>query len=282
MVLYGRVDSGLSIAATDRETGQSVIIPLGNRIELVVMAPGTTHCESQECFGHHINPIVHPVGFIFTNVDRGMNFLSQEPESRSNQRFIDWQSRSWARIGVSTPSRFNQIACNLFSQKTVVRDIGIDGSNHVITKLPCIGNNGFKLMPASFRVPSQIEPMSPPAFSELDGRKQPIHNHFQGFRIFVVNKLFYLFRRRRKADEIEIDTPQQRAFFCGRSRHQSLRFERREDESVHLGKRPFGFRDLGSINLFDPLPAPVLGCSFGEVKRFDCPRLHNLFRPGKS
>ena len=47
-MLFGSVDADLPVTATQRVTGQSIVIPLGDRVEFVVVTAGARDRQSKK------------------------------------------------------------------------------------------------------------------------------------------------------------------------------------------------------------------------------------------
>ena len=82
-MLFEGVDANLAVASAEGKSREGIIIPLRNRIELVVVTTGTADSETEEGFRQDIDPVIDSIRFIFANIDRGMDFFAQEPKPGS-------------------------------------------------------------------------------------------------------------------------------------------------------------------------------------------------------
>ena len=117
-------------------------------------------------------------------------------------------------------------------------------------------------MAVRFGVADKIQPVPRPTLSVVRGCEQPLDDILESLRRVVGEKVPDLLGRRRKADQVKRDSPQEGAFAGRRSRRQSFGFERSQDEVVHLVERPAAsvdrWRQGVSNRLERPEPAALL------------------------
>ena len=94
----------------------------------------------------------------------------------------------------------------MFGDEEVVRDIGIEGADDVVAILVGVVDGIVKLVTVGLGVAHQVEPMTPPAFTEVRGGKETVYRDFNG-GIGIAGGVFFEFvdflRSRRKAGEVE-------------------------------------------------------------------------------
>ena len=77
------------LAATTLQVGtQRVVISRRYGIELMIVAAGTRHRQTEKCFSENIQLIIDDVGFIAQDIRRRMSRFVQIPKSGPNNRFI--------------------------------------------------------------------------------------------------------------------------------------------------------------------------------------------------
>ena len=71
----------LPIAARLHHAGDGVVVLVGKRIELVVVTTGAPECHAQKRLAKGVDAVVHPIGFVLTDINWRMHLLSEEPKA---------------------------------------------------------------------------------------------------------------------------------------------------------------------------------------------------------
>ena len=102
------------------------------------------------------------------------------------------------------------IAGQLFLNKTIVRLIVVEGTNHVIAVAPGIGTEIVVLETLGLGEPDNVQPVLAPVLSVMFARQQAIDNLLPGFGRSVIYECGNFGRRGWKTREIERDAADQR------------------------------------------------------------------------
>src|SRR5262245_23238633 len=100
--------------------------------------------------------------------------------------------------------------------------------------------------------------MPPPPFTELWRAQELIDNALIRIRPLVLKKCDNLFARRWQADELKVDSPEQRTTISIRRWSQRHSFELRQNEGVDRRQRPIGRSDRWRPMLAQRTKSPVL------------------------
>ncbi len=104
-------------------------------------------------------------------------------------------------------SRVENVAGDLFSDKSSVRLVVVECSDHVVSVGPRIGPKFVFVVAAGIRVFDYVQPVPSPAFAILRRRQQPVDQLFVRIRTTVVNEGFDFGRRRRQTDQVKCEPP---------------------------------------------------------------------------
>ena len=141
----------------------------------MVVATGTGDGQAQERLGHHVEPVVHPVGLVLANIDRRVDLLAQEPETRAQDRLIGTCFRIEARV-------LQQVAREMLGDELVVGNVLVQGPDDVIAILPRVRDRRVELVAPGLGVADEVQPVPPPALAEPGRREQPIDQPLVGVR----------------------------------------------------------------------------------------------------
>ena len=88
-IMLHRLEPYLPVVAALQKSGQRVVIGRGDGIEFVIVTSGACHRDSQKRLRHHIDHVVETIGFVFPNIDRRMDPLTEKPEAGTQHRFVE-------------------------------------------------------------------------------------------------------------------------------------------------------------------------------------------------
>ena len=169
LFVFHRLETCEALAGTDEETGERVVIALGDCIELVIVATSARHRHSDERFGHHVDAVVDPFIFILARVHRRVNFLAEKRPAGSEDGFVETLLPMQTRF-------FHQVARDVLTHKRVIRHVGIQCANDVVPIFVGIRDDEIALVPARLRIADKVQPMSRPTLAELRRGEQLIHH----------------------------------------------------------------------------------------------------------
>ena len=135
-----RIDIDHRRPATGHDAVKRVVILLANRIELVIVTTRTRNCETKERLGHNINLILGCSHQLVERIRRSKALQHETIMSRTDRRFVQ------AKLHVKTRLR-QQVAGDVFAQQLVVRHIGIERTDEVVTILVGIRDGRIALAP---------------------------------------------------------------------------------------------------------------------------------------
>ena len=246
---------------TPKDAVQRVIIRRRNRIELVVVAASTRRRHPQQPASDDINPVIQHV----------MQVVHEPPAERQ---------KSHRRQRSLVVSQIQLIGGKLLDDEPIKRQIGIQRADYVIA----IGPTPLKLLlleehiPFRVGIPSDIQPMSSPAFAVMRRRQQPLDDPLERIGRLIRFKVRDLVHRRRQPDQIEGRSTQQRPLVGTRRRSQFCLDQLRQHEPINRRLRPHPkiVRTARHRRLDNRLKGPVLLRRFpNRIAR----RLRRVLRP---
>ena len=150
------------------------------------------------------------------------------------------------------------VAGDLLGEKAVERLILVKGIDDVIAVTPSVWLGVVALVAVRLGVADHVEPMPCPTLAVLRPGQQLVHDFAIGFRRLILQKPPLFLGRRRQADQIEVDAPQQRPPI-GRGRGpDSFFFQPRQNEAVDGRPHPSAIAHARQFRTADRLKRPVL------------------------
>ena len=135
------------------ERQKAVIVGVRNRVEFMIVAPCTIHCESEKRLGCRAHDVVQAIEVCHLPVDR---FIVPQP-----QTIIPGCDQ---RIGSHL---IELISRQLFHQEPIEGLVLIDRANHIVTVSPDKGFGIVALVAVGLCVSNQIEPVTGPVLAVL-------------------------------------------------------------------------------------------------------------------
>ena len=186
LALRGRGNRTLAIDLHRSEEGlKTVVIALGERLELMIVAARAAHGQAKKSQRGGIGNIVERVVAALFLVGTVHHIRAEKIEAGGRER-----------LGVAGPEF---VAGDLLADKTVVRLIVIEGANNVVPVTPRMRAYGIVLKAIGLGEAGEVEPVPPPALTISRGGEQAVDELFVGLRGRFTRKLLDLFRRRREA-----------------------------------------------------------------------------------
>ena len=249
-----RIEEREGMAGTGEEPGQGVIIPGRDRVELVVVAAGTTDGQAEEGLAQDVHLIVDPRGAILAEVDGRMRPLVEPEKARSQDRLV--RAGRWIASWVG-----EEVAGHLLDDKLVVGQVLVERPDQVVSVAVGERDVVIELVPRRFGEPDQVHPVPRPALAVVRRSKQTVDHPGERLsrRGRVVLKRRNLLGSRREADEVERRAADQGGTVSVGGGGEPGGFEFGQDEPVDVVVRPGDIPDAGRLNRSDRLPAPVLG-----------------------
>ena len=178
------------------------------------MAPGAADRQRHEAAPDHVDAIVDDVGLVFQEAaaDR------QEPHRRERPPVLP---------------ELQLIGGDLLNDELIVGQVVIEGPDD-----PVAVGVGVREPPLAegvalrIGVPRQVQPMPPPPLPVVGRIQQPVDQGLDRPGGIVVLEGIHFFRRRRQADQVELQPPEERPSVDERSGRQPFFVELREDEVI--------------------------------------------------
>ena len=203
---------------------QREVVPLGDRIILVVVAARALHREAHEAVagGHH--PVVDAVLTEFLGDGAAFEGHAVQPVESGRHPLV------LRRTG-------QEVAGELLGQELVVRLVLIERLQHPVAPRP--GEHRFVARVApGIGVTRQVEPADGQMLAETRRREQRVHPAFEGVGRVVGEEGVDLLGRRRQSRQGEGGAAEELGALRGRGRPESGGFDAGEDEAVQRVLRP--------------------------------------------
>src|SRR5262249_54734635 len=154
------------VAGAAEDAVHRVIVAVGNRVELMVVAPGATHAESQKCFPNIVDRVV----------DRQIVFVilrAEPPRSR------DISSGNDMLVAICFSLCVEQVSRELFTDELVIWLVLIKGLDYIVSIFVSSRNWKVRVIAACIRIADDVEPVPAPSFAVLRGGEQPVDDLFE-------------------------------------------------------------------------------------------------------
>ena len=184
-----------------KERLEPVKVVLLDRIELVIVALGTTDRQSEEDGADVAGQVVERV-LPREGHDRGVAFVRPHPQIAGRDLGVDV-------VGKQFVSR------QLFLHESVIGNVGVERPHDEVAIFPGEGPQRIGLIAGRFRKPNQIEPRPSPGFAVVRARQQPFNESRVGIGSRVGGEGLHLRRSRRQAGQVERDAANQLAAGSG-------------------------------------------------------------------
>ena len=214
----------------------------------MVVAAGATDGEPQDRPRDGINLLVHVVHHEADLEALVDVFHPQGEES----------GRDLHPVAFLVVARGQQVARDLLPDEAVVRHVGVDGINDIVTVLPGVGVRDVPARTGALAVAGHVEPVTTPAFAERRRGQQSVHDLRKRLGGIVRKKGIHIGGSRRQTGQVERDPANQRRTVGVGDRLQVLRLQAGQQEPVDIIPGPGGIAHLGCLGLRERLPGPVL------------------------
>ncbi len=133
-----------------------------------------------------------------------------------------------------------QVARKLLDRKPVKRQITIDCVDHPVPPPPGVGTRPVFLVTVAVGVPGQIEPVASTALAEVRRVEQVIDECLipAGVCVGLLRPLLQFFRLWRQADQIEMQSPDERLPFRRRRRYDVFFLQTMQHKSIDVVANP--------------------------------------------
>ena len=150
---------------------EGVILPLQDRIELVVVAAGAVDRHATAARHHLRDHVVEVVGAGLTpeHVALGLDLADEIPRPSGQE------SGSDHRVGIVGS---DHVAGDLSPKKLVVAEVGIEGLDHPVAIPPGVGPELVAFEAVGVGVVGDVEPVAGPAFAVVGRGEQAVDEFF--------------------------------------------------------------------------------------------------------
>ena len=124
-----------------------------------------THRQSLKGLADDINLVIQNIQLVHLNIHRRMDLLAQPVKTRSEDGLI--QPRGWIDSWMR-----KLIPSKMFHDELIIWKVLVNGANDVIPIAPGFGDRVVKFMPHGLRIAHQIQPVTRPMLSIVNGTQQ--------------------------------------------------------------------------------------------------------------
>ena len=187
---------------------QRVVVALRDVVELVVMAARAAGGGAEERLGCHVDLVVHALGLVEAHVHGRVRALRHPPPAGGGDALVG------AVCGVQA-WRGKQVAGHLLAHELRVRHVGVERANHPVAPAPRFVHGVVEFVAQRLRVAHHVHPVAAPAFAVARRGEERIHHALaRGGRVVGVERAHGV-RRRRQADDVEVDATEPGAVVDG-------------------------------------------------------------------
>src|SRR6185503_3572859 len=123
-----RIYSGQVISGAPQIPRQAIVLFCGDRIKLVVVAPGASYGQPEEALAENVDLVCEPLALVLADVYGRMFTFTEPPESGSDDRFVE-------PFGWIDSRSTQQVPGDVLHDELVKWNVGVKRANHVITVL---------------------------------------------------------------------------------------------------------------------------------------------------
>ncbi len=226
-----------------KEGRHAVVVALGDRVQLVVVAPSTVHGQAQEDLagrGDHIVQLVRPR---LSSVGR---FVVPQPQPI--------EAGGDDRIGGDL---VQFVARQLFAQELVEGLVLVERADHVVAVPPHLWLGIVPFETVRFGIADQVQPVAAPFFAILWRVQQAVDDGFPRPGRIVGQKTLHIGRLGGKTGQVVGAAAQQSDLVGLPVGRQALPLEPAEHKRIDRGPDPVRGLDLGRCGAAERLEGPV-------------------------
>ena len=257
----------------DEDPGHRVVVVVGKRIELVIVAPRATDGLCQEGLAEHVELLVHEIDQHLLLVRLGED-LRAEREEAGRDDVVD-------RL-LPVLRLLEEIAGQLLPDEVVVGKSFVERLDHPVAIAPRVAEGGVLVESVRVGVPRHVEPVPRPSLPVVRRLEQSIDESGpRTIRIPLVvrEELGHLRRVGRKTDEVEVRPSRERPRIGLADRIDSGIAQALQHEAIDLVPGPVVVRKHGNRRFHHRSVRPVLPpLPVGIEPRVACPPVLGLFR----
>ena len=261
------VDDRLRLPRTGEDAEESVVIPCGDGVELVVVAAGAGNGQPLKRLAERVDLVLDHLRLFEGDVGGRGRDLHHPLAAGAENGLVD------SEHGI-VPGR-QEITGQMLGKKAIVGHVGVHRPDDVIAIPPGVGDRIVADIAAGLAEPHQVEPVFGPVLAERRALEQFVYELGRGIGTRVVHKLRHLLGRGRQADERDLQPADERGAVGRRRGLESAGDYFFEQEAIDRLGEPRPMRRVGRErhlrhgNRGDRLPRPVR-TPRGELRR---PRL---------
>ena len=148
------------------DAGQRVIIPRRDGVELVVVAAGTTHRQTEKGARGHVDLLVNDVHLQLVCAWFEQKLRPQHQKPRRDELFV--------ALFVTIAGK--QVPGELFANESVEGLVCVEGAHDVIAIAPRVVIGQVDFQAVGVGIARHVKPVPSPTFAKLRRRQQPIHD----------------------------------------------------------------------------------------------------------
>ena len=210
----------------------------------MVVAAGALHREPLERVHHRREDVVAVEVAADFAVDRVFADVAERAFIPRPRREETQSRREFRLLGKQ------YIGGDLFLGELRKRCVRVERADEVVAVAPGVGPHAILIVAVRLGEMHEVHPLPGHAFAVVRRREQLVDEFLVGLRRGVVQERVDLRGRRRQADEVEVEPPNQRPLVCLRRRREPFLVQLRQHEPIdwilefELGTRDFRNRGL--------------------------------------
>ena len=182
-----------------QDARQGVVVAGGDRVELVVVAPGAADRQPEEGLADRVELLVDHVDQQLLLVGRA-DHLGPDDEEPGRHDVV---------VPLLLGAEGEQVAGELLGEEPVERLVGVERGDHVVAIAPGVVVGEVLVRAVGVGVTRDVEPVTAPALAEFGAGQERIDDPRERVGSVVREERLDLGRGRREADQVEEDAPQQ-------------------------------------------------------------------------
>ena len=134
--------------------------------------------------------------------------------------------------------RFESVAADVLDDELVVRQVDVEGADHVVAIAECVGDVVVELVSGGLGVADQVEPVPGPALAVVRAGEQPIDQSLVGVGCAIGQEGRDVCGRGRKPGQVEREAADQGPLVGFGAGARLFLLERGQDEAIDRVARP--------------------------------------------
>src|SRR5262245_1084943 len=238
-----------------KEGFEGIIIPLGDGIELMVVAESAVERQTQESKADGASHLgkYFLANHLGVQVAADQMNLTAAMKTRGDQKLF---------LPLAAFGRCQNVPADLLGHEAVERQVSVEGTRHIVAVAPGMRAGPVNLVTIGFGITNDIQPVLSPALAVMWGRKKSLDESFIGIGPGVRKESSPLDVGRGQPGKREADAAEQGFPLGLGGRREAFFFKPGQNEGIHGGAKP-----VGALNLRGRGVSRLLKCPVGPAFR---------------